>query len=41
MISITADQMRIVDELAVNKYNILLEEMMELAGYHDIRIFIK
>ncbi len=34
MIVITADQMRLVDELAVNKYNILLEEMMELAGYH-------
>ncbi len=34
MITITADQMRLVDELAVNKYNILLEEMMELAGYH-------
>ena len=34
MIAITADQMRLVDELAVNKYGILLEEMMELAGYH-------
>ncbi len=34
MIAITADQMRLVDDLAVNKYNILLEEMMELAGYH-------
>ena len=34
MITITADQMRLVDKLAVNKYNILLEEMMELAGYH-------
>ena len=34
MTAITADQMRLVDELAVNKYNILLEEMMELAGYH-------
>lgn len=34
MIAITADQMRLVDELAVNKYNIMLEEMMELAGYH-------
>jgi len=33
MIAITADQMRLVDELAVNKYGILLEEMMELAGY--------
>ena len=34
MIAITADQMRLIDELAVNKYGILLEEMMELAGYH-------
>jgi len=34
MKAIIADQMRLVDDLAVNKYNILLEEMMELAGYH-------
>jgi len=34
MIAITSDQMRLVDELSVDKYNILLEEMMELAGYH-------
>ena len=32
--AIKADQMRMVDELAVIKYNILLEQMMELAGYH-------
>ena len=34
MIAISADQMRLVDDLAVNKYSIILEEMMELAGYH-------
>jgi NAD(P)H-hydrate epimerase len=32
MISVTAAQMRRVDELAVGRYGIALEEMMELAG---------
>ena len=32
MISLTANQMRRVDELAVTKYGIRLEQMMELAG---------
>ena len=32
MISITADQMKKVDELVIEKYEITLEQMMELAG---------
>jgi NAD(P)H-hydrate epimerase len=34
MISITAAQMRRVDELAIGKYKITIVEMMELAGTH-------
>ena len=34
MISVTAAQMRRVDDLAVGKYKIAIEEMMELAGAH-------
>ena len=34
MISVIAAQMRRVDELAVGKYKIAIEEMMELAGTH-------
>ena len=34
MIAITAAQMKKVDDLAAGKYNIVLEEMMELAGHH-------
>jgi NAD(P)H-hydrate epimerase len=32
--AVTAEEMRSVDELAIGKYGILLEEMMELAGFH-------
>jgi NAD(P)H-hydrate epimerase len=38
MISVTAAQMKWVDELAVGKYGIALEEMMELAGSHLARL---
>jgi NAD(P)H-hydrate epimerase len=38
MIAVTAAQMRRVDELAVSKYGITLEEMMELAGSHLARL---
>lgn len=34
MIAITAEQMQRVDEIAVDKYRILLVQMMELAGFH-------
>lgn len=34
MISVTAEQMRRIDELATEKYRIKLEQMMELAGFH-------
>lgn len=34
MIAITAEQMQRVDEMAVDKYRILLVQMMELAGFH-------
>jgi len=34
MISLTADQMRDVDELAIGEYGLKLEQMMELAGFN-------
>jgi NAD(P)H-hydrate epimerase len=34
MISITTEQMRTVDDLAINKYHITLKQMMELAGFN-------
>ncbi len=34
MISLTADQMREVDELAIGEYGLKLEQMMELAGFN-------
>jgi len=34
MISVTAEEMRRVDDLAIGKYKIHLEQMMELADYH-------
>ena len=37
MISLTADEMRRVDDLAIWKYKIHLEQMMELAGYNLAR----
>ena len=37
MISLTADEMRRVDDLATGKYKIHLEQMMELAGYNLAR----
>jgi NAD(P)H-hydrate epimerase len=33
-LAITAEEMKKVDDLAVGKYGVLLEEMMELAGFH-------
>ena len=34
MIAITAKQMKKVDELAVGKFGITIDQMMELAGFH-------
>ena len=34
ILAISADQMKKIDELAISKYGIILEEMMELAGFH-------
>jgi NAD(P)H-hydrate epimerase len=34
MISVNSAQMRFIDELAVGRYRIVLEEMMVLAGSH-------
>lgn len=34
MIAVTADEMKLIDEIAMVKYRIKLDQMMELAGYN-------